>query len=66
MTAVAAKTAPTEAEEVAAGKIWQAKKLLKLVADLSNPQVRNDVNAVVDREALAVFADLVGGLLPDS
>jgi|GEM_PF-1051637 len=45
--------------------MYKAKKLLQLLADLSNPIQRNDPRFDIDREALSVFAEVVGELLPN-
>jgi len=45
--------------------MYKAKKLLQLLADLSNPEQRNATRFDIDREALSVFAEVVSDMLPN-
>ncbi len=51
----------TDTEET---QLYQAKKMLQLVEDLSQSDLTAQYGSI-NREALAVFAQLVGNLLPN-
>jgi hypothetical protein len=46
--------------------IYKARKLLGLVCDLSDPLASHGNRCGIDREALAIFADTLAEMLPDS